>query len=89
MEWWQKQGYLAGKELSEGLWMCIARMMTTHRLMICTRAFVHEFWCYPYDTVPFSYVLEAFNKFDGTGDPAEGWVKHYPSERRREPVIVG
>lgn len=88
-EWWRDQGYLAGKEIGGGLWTCVAPMITTHRLMVCDFAYVHAYWCYPYDMVPLDYVLEAWANFDGIGDPADGWVKHHPSRRRREPVSVG
>lgn len=88
-DWWKEHGYLAGKEIGGGLWVCVAPMITTLRLMICTPEAVAEFWCYPYETVPLDYVMRAYEQFDGTGDPADGWVKHHPSERRRERVVVG
>ena len=90
MAWWDdNNGYLAGKELGAGLWVCVAPMVTTRRLMICDPTSVHEFWCYPYETASLEYVLRAFNEFDGRGDPAGGWVKHHPSHRRRAPTVVG
>lgn len=88
MEWWEENGYVAGRELGGGLWVCVAPMITTWRLMICDPGTVHEFWCYPYDTVPLGYVLVAYENFDGTGDPADGWVKHHPSMRRRDRVTI-
>lgn len=87
--WWEDQHYLAGKEIGGGLWLCVAPMITTRRLMICDPGSVHEFWCYPYDTASLEYVLAAWENFDGTGDPADGWVKHHPSHRRREKIVVG
>lgn len=80
--WWEEQNYLAGKEIEGGLWICLASMITTTRLMICTPApdgGLHEFWCYPRMADAFA----AYEVFDGRGDPLDGWVKHYPSERRR------
>lgn len=87
--WWEENGYLAGKEIGAGLWVCVAPMITTLRLMICDPWSVHEFWCYPYDTVPRDYVLAAYQRFDGHGDPADGWVKHHPSGRRNPRQVVG
>lgn len=87
-EWWEDEHYLAGKEIGAGLWVCVAPMITTRRLMVCTPHGVHEFWCYPYETASLDYVLRAFDAFDGTGDPAPGWVKHHPSGRRHERVPV-
>lgn len=30
--------------------------------------------------------LIAFDMYDGHGDPLDGWVKHFPSERRHSPL---
>lgn len=86
-EWWEEEGYLAGKEIGGGLWLCVAPMITTHRIMICDPGYVHEFWCYPYSHVPLDLVLGIFDRFDGKGDPGSGWVKHHPSGRRRAPEL--
>lgn len=42
-EWWRREGYLRGKELGGGLWLCLAPMITTLRIMVCTKDYVHEF----------------------------------------------
>lgn len=76
--WWVAEGYLAGKEIGGGLWVCLAPMLFTTRLMVCTPAWVHEFWCYPQQVD----ALVAYEAFDGHGDPLPGWVKHHPSMRR-------
>jgi hypothetical protein len=88
VEWWQTNRYLYGRELSAGLWVCVAPMTTTLRLMVCDPGWVHEFWCYPYGLVPERYVLAAAEAFDGTGDPWDGWVKHHPSMRRNPRVRI-
>jgi hypothetical protein len=88
-EWWEEHQYLAGREIGGGFWLCVARMITTHRLMVCQPDYVHEFWCYPYETVSLNYVLRAYADFDGTGDPLPGWVKHHPSGRRHPRTLVG
>ena len=82
--WWVKENYLAGKEIGAGLWVCLAQMVTTVRLMVCTPApdgGLVEFWCYPH----MDLALLAFDVYDGHGDPAIGWVKHHPSHRRNCP----
>jgi hypothetical protein len=102
--WWQRYGYLAGKELfamrtvpdpgdpenyfveeprPTGLSLVIINMITTYRLAIADEDFVHEFWCYPHD-LGILHVFRAWDAFDGEGDPIAGWVKHHPSERRRD-----
>lgn len=83
-EWWVQQGYLAGKPLEGGLWVCLADMMFTYRLMLCdpTPGGVHEFYCYPKERGLVS-ALTAFFAWDGEGDPQDGWVKAMPGERRR------
>jgi hypothetical protein len=77
--WWQDEGYLAGREIGGGLWICVARMLFTFRLMVCDPGFVHDFYCYP----DLADVLLAFADWDGTGDPVDGWVRHHGSGRRR------
>lgn len=87
--WWKEEGYFAGKEIGGGLWVVFAEMITTWRIMICDPGGVHEFWCYPKGGYPIdSYVKawEVWDDFDGQGDPRDGWVKHFPSGRRNEPV---
>lgn len=81
IEWWQKEKYLAGKQVEGDLWICLAKMMFTYRLMICDPGSVYEFYCYPYENL--GRALDAFEKWDGHGDPIDGWVKHFPSERRQ------
>lgn len=82
--WWQRMGYLAGKEIGDGLWVCLAPMIYTWRLMVCTEVEVMEFWCYP--SKDLARAIDAFTAFDGHGDPLAGWVRHHPSERRRAPL---
>lgn len=86
--WWQRNGYLYGREIGGGLWICVAPMITTLRIMVCDEISVFEFWCYPYDSVSMGYVLTAAEEFNGNGDPAEGWVKHHPSGRRNEKIYI-
>ena len=84
--WWAAEGYLMGKEIegSGGLWICLAEMITTYRVMICSPppGAVYEFWCYPKGNGLAAAII-AFTHFDGEGDPLDGWVKHHPSYRRR------
>ncbi len=87
MTWWEENGYVAGKEIGGGLWVCVAPMITTWRIMICDPGSVFEFWCYPRGTHPVDAVLGFFDQFDGTGDPEPGWVKHHPSGRRHSEFL--
>jgi hypothetical protein len=82
VQWWEKQGYLCGKPIGGGLWICVASMVYTWRLMICDEGSVHEFYCYPKER-GLAPALEAYEAWEGVGDPLSGWVKHHPSERRR------
>lgn len=75
--WWQKQGYLAGKEIGEGLWIVLAEQLFTYRVMICDpETSSMEFYCYPKDK-GLSYALLAFTLWDGTNTPPEGWTRHH------------
>lgn len=79
-EWWEVNGYLAGRPIGNDTWICVAPMLYTFRLMLCTPDYVMDFYCYP-DRVR---ALSAFELWDGEGDPPDGWVKHHATGRRRE-----
>lgn len=80
VEWWKDHGYLYGKPIGGGLWICLAKMMFTYRLMLCSEWAVEEFYCYPHERLPIA--IQAFAAWEGIGDPLDGWVKHHPSHRR-------
>ena len=80
--WWERERYLYGREVSEGLWICVAQMIHTWRIMLCDPGGVHEFWCYPQEEFSPHIVIIWAQEFSGQGDPHEGWVKHHPSHRR-------
>lgn len=89
-EWWVGQGYLYGRKLDRTLypdiWVIVVDTIFNWRLAVCTPSNVLEFWCYPKNPSPLAtlaHVLEAATVFDGQGDPLDGWVKHFPSNRRR------
>jgi hypothetical protein len=82
--WWAQHGYLAGKPIDGGLWICVAPMTFTFRLMICTPHFVEDFYCYP----GLGDALAAYNAWDGHGDPLDGWVKHFSTDRRRPAPVT-
>lgn len=71
--WWQKNGYLRGKEIGGGLWVCLAPMIFTWRLMLCAEDFVYGFACY--DKAKLDLALEAFDAWDGTGLPLGGYTR--------------
>ena len=86
-EWWGSEGYLYGREVALDLWICVAGMLTTWRIMLCDPYFsVHEFWCYPKTEFSPHVVVLYAEAFSGVGDPHEGWVKHHPSHRRPRDV---
>lgn len=85
--WWVPNGYLAGREIGGGLWLCLAPMAYTTRLMVCDPGSVYQFWCYP----NVGEALVAYVAFDGTGDPPGGWVKHHNrgvTRRQRGGVVT-
>lgn len=83
-EWWEEQSYLKGKPIGGGLWVCLAPMMFTWRLMLCDPRpdGVHEFYCYPKER-GLEPALAAFDAWNGVGYPLDGWVKHHPGDERR------
>ena len=73
--WWQKHGYLAGKPIGNGMWVCIVEMIFTYRAMVCDEQWVGEFWCYSPDRL--GDLLGAFEEWDGTGPPLPNWTRHH------------
>jgi hypothetical protein len=74
-EWWEEQGYLAGKEIGGGLWICLGRMIYTFRIMVCDPDSVYEFYCYPQTDLALAF--NAFVDWDGKNEPFEGWTRHH------------
>lgn len=75
IEWWRKQGYIAGKELPGGMWLILVTQLFTTRLAISTPQAMYEFWCYE---EPLLAVL-AFEAWE-PGDletRVEGWTRHH------------
>lgn len=83
LTWWQRHGYIAGKHLEHGVWIVLMPMITTYRLAVCTESSVLDFFCYPYGTTTRDQAMAAFDAWDGQGEPADGWVKHHATGRRR------
>lgn len=81
-QWWRDFGYLAGKQIDGGLWVVLMPMITTFRLAICDPGSVYDFYCFPHAQI--DKALVAFARWEGAGDPEDGWVKHHASGRRRE-----
>jgi hypothetical protein len=73
--WWVRHGYVAGKTVAGGHWVCLAPMIFTWRLMICTEYSVLDFYCYPGQDLPLAQA--AFHAWDGLRDPLPGWVRHH------------
>lgn len=74
-EWWEKHGYLAGKPIQDGLWICLAPMIFTIRLMICDEGSVYDFYCYPQSNLGLAFA--AFDEWDGKGKPIDGWLREH------------
>lgn len=79
-EWWEDVGYLAGRELTgqwagSGVWVILARMMFTHRVMLATPSFpLGEHYCYEDPAL----ARTAFDAWDGGPDnPVKGWTKYH------------
>lgn len=75
-EWWMSHGYHAGKEIGDGLWICLAPMIFTYRLMVCDPTSVYNFYCYPRED--FAYAMRAWDEWDGKSDPLPGWTRRHP-----------
>lgn len=80
--WWEECGYIAGACVNEetDTWVCVAPMLFTYRLMICTPAplgGVQEFWCYE-QAADALKAFDAFVEAGAKGDPLPGWTKHHP-----------
>ena len=76
--WWEEQGYLYGRCLDPeaDLWVCVAPMIYSARLMLCTPApfgGVLEYYCYPWEVS--EVALGAARVWDGRSAPPAGWVK--------------
>lgn len=75
-EWWKAHGYLAGRPLGGGMWMCVAPMIFTFRVMVCDPTFAREFYCYH----QLEDALACFEQWDGVNDnPVPGWSKYHGS----------
>jgi hypothetical protein len=83
-EWWRHHEYLAGRPIGGGLWICLAQMIFTTRLMLCDEWSVYEFYCYPNE----DDAWKAFASWDGKSRPFPGWVK-YLSPAGEERVGAG
>ena len=71
--WWQKHGYLAGRPLEADFWLCVAPMLFTFRVMLCTEdAAGLAFYCYTH----LDDAMRCFDTWDGKGpNPVEGWTR--------------
>lgn len=77
--WWEAHGYLVGKEITDGIWICVAPMIFTWRLMLCTPDYVIGFACYEREKL--ARALEAFQAWDGNGLPLDGYTRTVGLER--------
>ena len=75
-QWWAGQGYIYGRDIGDGLWICVAPMLFTFRLMLCTTGYVLDFYCYERMTA----ALDAASDWDGRSEPAAGWLKAHTRE---------
>lgn len=75
--WWQENGYLAGKDVGGGWWVCLAEMAYTYRVMLCTPLYVGEHYCYPKDD--FDLALKAWIIWDGKNgeEVPDGYTRHH------------
>ena len=70
--WWKEQGYIYGRDIGDDMWICVAPMLFTFRLMLCTPGGVIDFYCYERMTD----ALDAAADWDGRSEPT-GWVKSH------------
>lgn len=71
-DWWAEHGYLAGREIGGGLWMCVAPMIFTYRVMVCDPGSVYDHACYE----RLSDALEAYEQWDGQGQPPGPYTRY-------------
>lgn len=72
--WWEAHGYLRGREIGGGIWICLARMLFTYRVMLCTPLGVIEFYCYEDPAL----AEVAYAVWDGGKEnPVFGWTRHH------------
>jgi len=73
--WWEEQGYLDGRPLEAGLWLCLTEMLFTYRVMVCTPppwGGVQSFYCYR----SLDDARRCFDAWDGVGvNPVPGWTR--------------
>lgn len=78
--WWHTHGYLAGRQLcppdalNVELWLCVAPMLYTYRVMVCDPGSVYAFVCYP-RTLGLDHALRAWQAWDGCSDPPPGYSR--------------
>lgn len=77
----QYAGSLYEKELADGRVIVVYRMLYTTRICIGPSGWqvYDDFWCYEAELL----ALAAAASWDGEGDPADGWIKHGGTGRRR------
>ena len=83
--WWEAHGYLAGKciDPDTDLWVCLAPMIFTYRLMLCTPTCVHGFACYE-PRLGLAFAMAAFQKWDGRSAPPAGYTRIHALEEATE-----
>lgn len=77
-------GALCERDLGNGQVLVLYPMAYTYRLCIGAsddHCGYDDGWCYPRDGLAVAF--EALAKWDGKGDPFEGWVKQIATGRRR------
>lgn len=77
-------GAVGERELPDGRVLVLYPMVYTWRLCVGAaddRFGYDDAWCYPSEAV--TVAIGALSEWDGAGDPAEGWVKHVGTGRRR------
>lgn len=83
-EWWQQEGYLAGRPLDDHYWLCLTRMIFTWRVMLCDKGGVYDFCCF----AQLADARACYDAWDGKGLPPGEWIRHHQSGLRHENGVL-
>jgi hypothetical protein len=78
-------GYAPSRQLPDGTWIGVQRMLTTFGLYVVTDG---DSWRTRYCYARKADCFTAFESWDGTGDPAGPWIVQKP-EQRMGPGALG
>jgi hypothetical protein len=73
----ERQGYYKVRRLPDGRWLGVQKMLYTAGLFIMTVEAPITRFCYEHP----AEAEQAFDEWDGNGDPPGAWIKQKPEDR--------